>query len=145
MSPPSGSTRGLNRLRYDTCAYSKALAQSTAPIDYILNPIKYENCGKCRMELGLVGGPGVSHINGNLVDLENDLMNIRRPSTRCPEFLWQPQKKSDGPRIRTKTDDHPGRAKNPDIATESLNLRPCQMVSYPEVPLPAPTKPFTCR
>ena len=44
-----------NRLIYDTCAYKKELDQSTGPLSYTLNPIKYENCSKCRMELGIVG------------------------------------------------------------------------------------------
>ena len=51
-----------NRLIYDTCAYKKTLDQSVGPLSYVLNPIKYENCNKCRMELGLVGGTAVSHI-----------------------------------------------------------------------------------
>ena len=36
----------------------------------MLNPIKFENCNKCRMELGIVGGTAASHIQGNIVDLE---------------------------------------------------------------------------
>ena len=62
-----------NRLKFDTCAYKKNLDQSVGPLSYVLNPMKYENCNKCRMELGIVGGNNVSQIKGNLVDLENDL------------------------------------------------------------------------
>ena len=51
-----------NRLIYDTCAYKKELDQSVGPLSYVLNPIKYENCNKCRMELGIVGGSQVSQI-----------------------------------------------------------------------------------
>lgn len=132
----------LNRLKYDTCAYSKALSESVAPIDYIINPIKYEHCGKCRMELGIVGGTAVSHINGNMVDLENDLFNITRPSTRCPTFLYHPT--PPGEPIQTITEVHPGRKPNKPIPTKSMHLRPCQMVEYPEIPHPRQSTMFTC-
>ena len=59
-----------NRLIYDSCAYKHDLVQSVGPLEYMLNPIKFENANKCRMELGLIGGSAVSHVKGNLVDLE---------------------------------------------------------------------------
>ena len=62
-----------NRLIYDTCAYKAEITQSSNTLNYVLDPMKYENCKKCRMELGIVGGNEVSQIKGNLVDLENDL------------------------------------------------------------------------
>ena len=74
-----------NRLIYDTCAYSTKMNESVGPLQYILNPMKYENCKKCRHELGLVGGTAVSHIKGNLVDLENDLRGATRVSSLCPK------------------------------------------------------------
>ena len=36
------------------------------------------------MELGIVGGTGVSQIKGNLVDLENDLRGQTRSASQCP-------------------------------------------------------------
>jgi hypothetical protein len=132
----------LNRLRYDTCAYSKALSESIAPIDYVINPIKYEHCSKCRIELGVVGGSAVSHINGNLVDLENELFNITRPTTRCPGYQYHPTPA--GQPIRTDIQVHPGRKPNRPIDTQHMHLKPCQMVSYPEVPQAQWAKPFTC-
>ena len=51
-----------NRLIYDNCEYKTKLNESTNPLNYMLNPIRYENCNKCRMELGVVGGTAVSHI-----------------------------------------------------------------------------------
>ncbi|KAG2485353.1 hypothetical protein HYH03_015934 [Edaphochlamys debaryana] len=134
----------LNRLKYDTCAYSKALSKSVAPIDYVLNPIKYEHCNKCRMELGLVGGTAVSHINGNLVDLENDLMNITRPSTRCPDYKYHPG--MPGEPIMTPKDPEMscGRKRNPMVDTTMTHLAPCQMVQFPEIPHPPVPAPFTC-
>ena len=132
----------LNRLNYDTCAYSQALSESIAPIDYVINPIKYEHCGKCRMELGIVGGTAVSHINGSLVDLENDLFNITRPATRCPNYHYHPTPA--GQPIDNSIQLQPGRHANPPIQTQSMHLRPCQMVTYPEVPQPHWNEPFRC-
>ena len=60
-----------NRLIYDTCAYETELSQSVDQLSYILDPTKYYRCNPCRMELGIVGGTNVSHVKGNLVDLEN--------------------------------------------------------------------------
>ena len=49
-----------NRLMYDTCAYKQKLNESTEPLNYSLYTGKYENCAKCRIEFGTVGGNGVS-------------------------------------------------------------------------------------
>jgi len=38
-----------------------------------MDVLKYENPMKCRPELGILGGSQVSHIRGNLTDLENQL------------------------------------------------------------------------
>ena len=81
-----------NRLMYDTCAYKKTLDESTGTLAYVLNPMKYENCNKCRMELGILGGPSVSQIKGNLVDLENDLRGSKHvplSSMSLPESINQ--------------------------------------------------------
>lgn len=136
-----------SRTAYDTCAYSKALAQSTAPIDYVLNPMKYEHCRKCRIELGIVGGTAVSHIGGNLVDLENDLFNINRAMSRCPDYQHHPPERAGEPIVPT-TDPilaaAAGRTQNKPIKTQARHLRPCQMVAYAEVPHAPHTKPYRC-
>ena len=69
-----------NRLIYDTCAYKKELDQSTGPFR-TLTPSSSDN--KYRMELGIVGARRV-HIQGNIVDLGNDLRGkrARRPIAR---------------------------------------------------------------
>ena len=80
-----------NRLIYDTCAYKKELDQSTGSFSYSMYPGKYENCAKCRIELGQVGGNGVSIYSGNLVDLESDLRGQTKPASLCPQYHYQPQ------------------------------------------------------
>ena len=78
-----------NRLIYDTCAYKHNLQQSVGPLEYVLNPMKFENSSKCRIDLGVVGGTAVSHVRGNLVDLETDLRGQTRRTTKCPTKLYQ--------------------------------------------------------
>ena len=81
----------FNRLMYDSCAYKKTLEESTGTLSYVLNPIKYENCSKCRVEFGVVGGTNVSHNKGNLVDVENELFNITRKTSKCPTKKYIPK------------------------------------------------------
>ena len=76
-----------NRLIYDNCAYNKKIQESTSPLNYTLYPGKFENTSKCRIELGSVGGNGVSLFSGNLVDLESDLRNQSRPASLCPKII----------------------------------------------------------
>ena len=66
----------MNELIYDNCEYNTKLSESVGPLEYMLDPMQYENCNKCRIELGIVGGNNVSHVKGNLVDLESDLMQF---------------------------------------------------------------------
>ena len=130
----------MNRLIYDQCAYSKELSESVAPLNYMLDPIKYKHCDECRIELGLVGGTAVSHISGNLVDLENSLLGIDRPGTKCPSYKWLPV--APGQPVQGKEYVKP--VTHPKVDTTPKHLRPCQMQSFPGVPQPPPTKPFVC-
>jgi hypothetical protein len=130
----------MNRTIYDPCAYKQQVQESVAPIHYIMDPIRYENCNKCRMELGIVGGTAVSHVAGNLVDLENDLRGANRPSTRCPSYKFQPPK--EGEPLRGKEYIKP--VCHPTIDTSMRHLKPCQMISYAEVPNAPQPKPFQC-
>lgn len=127
----------MNRLIYDDCAYKKNLQQSAAPIQYILDPIKYESCNKCRPELGILGGTAVSHIKGNLVDLENDLRNQNRPSTKCPSFKWLPNEKLQGKEYIKPV-------QHPELDTTKLHLKSCQFQNYPQVPLPPKMDLYQC-
>jgi hypothetical protein len=127
-----------NRLKFDRCEYRQSLLQSVSPLNYVLDPVKFEHCNKCRPELGLVGGTAVSHINGNLVDLENDLRGQNRPGTRCPNYKYLP---SDGHTIQGKEYIKP--VEHPVIDTRMNHLPTCQFIHYPEipnVPLPVPQR-----
>ena len=128
-----------NRLSYDKCSYKAALQQSVAPIDYMMDPIKYEHCSKCRMELGIVGGTAVSHITGNLDDLENDLRGQTRPITHCPDYLYTPP---DGNILESKN--YIKCTDGPEIDLTMNHLPSCQMIDYAEVPRASQPKTYSC-
>lgn len=128
-----------NRLIYDSCAYKHDLVQSVGPLEYMLNPIKFENTNKCRMELGLLGGSAVSHVKGNLVDLETDLRGQTRRSTKCPTKLYQnPCPKGEMNACKPGTIHIQGDASQTErtIDTTMMHLPACQMIRYKPVPLP---------
>jgi hypothetical protein len=137
----------FNRLKYDTCAYKHELSESVGTLNWILDPNRFENCNKCRMEFGLVGGTNVSHISGNLVDLESDLMGTTRLNTKCPTLQYlNPCPTGDmntcQPRqiLIRSTPNTQGRV----IDTTPRHLSSCQMIRYKPVPLPAPMEPVRC-
>lgn len=116
----------FNKLTYDNCNYVRHLNESVTILDYVLAPIRHENPHKCRHNLGLVGGTAVSHIKGNLVDLESDLRGQTRYLSDCIDNQWKPLK--------------PGQDivndKTPPISTVSEHLPACQMFPIKNTPLP---------
>ena len=119
-----------NRLRYDQCAYKKELDQSVGPLAYMLYPGRYENCSKCRHEFGLLGGTAVSHIKGNLVDLENDLRGQTRAATKCPAKKFKPNNSN----TIEIVGNHCNEPRTVDLTP--VHLPSCQMIRYPSTPLP---------
>lgn len=78
------------RMKSDVCAQNKDTSQSTAPVNYTLDPNKFYNCHDCRVDFGLIGGNNVSVTRNNMVDLESDLWGITRPNSTCPERKYIP-------------------------------------------------------
>jgi len=115
----------FNKLAYDTPTYKRVLQESVTISDYVFDESRFENASKCRHELGLVAGTAVSHIEGNLVDLESDLRGQTRLQTMCTARQYAPP--TDGLIRNDKT---------PPISTQPRHLRSCQMFAYPAVPLP---------
>ena len=128
-----------NRLKFDNCSYQENLTRNNGQLSYLLDTVKFDNCSKCRIELGSVGGTAVSQIVGNLVDLENDLRGQTRINSQCT--------------IQKYTNPCAGQAENcqPDriytdgtrntatsIDTSKRHLTPCQMVRYKPVPISPP-------
>ena len=129
----------MNRMIYDDCAYVSSLNQSVSPLNYVMDPIRYEHCGKCRMELGIVGGTAVSHVSGNLVDLENNLRGQDRPNTHCPRYKYMPS-----PTNVIQGKEYIKPVVHPAIDTSMQHLKPCQMIDYGHVPLTPPMMVSSC-
>lgn len=124
----------FNRTSYDSCTYRKDLKENVGILSYILSPFRYEHKDKCRHELGIVGGTAVSHIQGNLVDLESELRGQTRYLTWCTKTAATPLEQGQSI-INDKTEP---------INTHMKHLPPCQMISYRSVPLPPPMNYNKC-
>ena len=115
----------FNRSKYDTCSYKQNLQNNVSTLSYILSPINWEHQDKCRHQLGFVGGTSVSHIKGNMVDLESELRGQTRYVSKCGTNLYVPTE--DGIIKNDKTEP---------INTNMLHLPACQSIMYRSVPLP---------
>jgi hypothetical protein len=80
-----------NRQIYDTCAYEKKLYESTSPLSYQLYFGAQENCNKCTDNRNF----NVKY-QPNIIDLESDLLNINRVSSKCDQFKYSPTCKKSG-------------------------------------------------
>lgn len=129
----------FNRLTYDDCSYKTELNESVSYLGYMLDPVRYQHCNTCRPESGIVGGTAVSHIKGNLVDLENNLFGIDRPNTRCPsaKFLSRSDNIVQG-------NEYIKPVSHPEIDTSKLHLRSCQFHDTLAVPHPPQMNLFKC-
>jgi hypothetical protein len=123
----------FNRTKYDTCSYKQDLQTSVDTLGHILSPYRYEHKDKCMHELGFVGGTAVSHIQGNLVDLDSELRGQTRVLTKCVTNLYKPTE--DGIVTNDKTTP---------INTTLSHLPTCQSIMYRSVPLPPPIKINNC-
>lgn len=137
----------FNRLIYDTDASLSRTEQSIGTLGYMMNPQKYENFNKCRMELGVVGGSEVSNVEGNLVDMESDLLGITRKASLAPNKKYLSKCAIENPNncqpenIRImNTPNQKGRT----INTKLVHLPNCQFINYKPVPLPDPIMVPAC-
>ena len=136
-----------NRLMYDTCETQTRFNESVSPLQYILDPVKYDNCNKCRMELGVIGGSAVSHIKGNLVDLETDLRGTTRLASKCPTRKYQNPCPA-GEMTTCQPNKIVLRGKGctapSTIDTNLEHLKSCQMIKYKPVPMEPPVQLPSC-
>ena len=128
----------FTRIHDDVCQYKQNLSENVSYISYLLDVAKFERCDKCRPEVGVVGGTNVSHVKGNLVDLESNLFGIDRPNTRCPSFKYLPSTSYVQGKEYIKPVEHPK------IDVSKAHLRPCQMMDYKVTPQPPPMQMFAC-
>jgi len=115
----------FNRTIYDNCSYKQDLQENVSTLSYILSPYRYEHKDKCRNQLGLIGGTSVSHIKGNLVDLDSELRGQTRIISKCQANSYVPT--NDGIIKNDKTEP---------IDTTMLHLPSCQTIMYRAVPAP---------
>lgn len=127
------------RIHTDSCNYKQSLSENISQLSYMLDPIKFEHCSKCRHEIGLVGGTAVGVPKGNMVSLENNLFGIDRPNTRCPSYKFMPR---DDGQVQGKEYIKP--VEHPAVDTTMLQLRPCQMFNLPNTPQPPLMKKSVC-
>jgi len=137
----------FNQLKYDPCATEQFYRQSVGPLSHQMDPMRFENCSKCRIELGLVGGTAVSHVKGNMVDLESDLFGITRLSSKCPGLDYQMPCPKTGmgscqPNKITIRGTPTTKARS--INTQLIHLPSCQMQRFRPVPLPPAIKYPRC-
>lgn len=115
----------FNRTIYDSCSYKQDLQENVSTLSYILSPYRYEHKDKCRHQLGFIGGTNVSHVKGNLVDLDSELRGQTRVISKCQTNLYVPT--NDGIIKNDKTQP---------IDTSKLHLPSCQSIMYRSVPIP---------
>jgi hypothetical protein len=123
----------FNRTKYDTCSYKIDLQTSVDTLGHILSPYRYEHKDKCIHQLGFVGGTAVSHIQGNLVDLDSELRGQTRIISKCQTNLYKPSE-----------DNIVNNDKTPPINTTMSHLPACQSIMYRSIPLPSPIKIANC-
>ena len=123
----------FNRTKYDNCSYKEDLKTSVDTLSHILAPYRYEHKDKCMHKLGFVGGTAVSHIQGDLVDLESELRGQTRIISRCSANQYKPTNDN----IITNDKTEP-------INTTMKNLPSCQAIMYRSVPLPPPIHINNC-
>mgnify|MGYP000058663549 FL=1 len=138
----------FNRLIYDSCATAQQNNESVGVLDYVLDPVRMENPQKCRHQLGLVGGANVSQVQGNIVDLETDLMGITRKASNCPckKYLNRCAVSEDPNSCQRKSipiqPNFSTIGRN--INTELVHLPNCQTIDYSPIPLPGPVQGNHC-
>jgi len=122
--------------------------QSADAYSYVLIPEKWSNPNKCRNALGMVGGSEVSHVKGNIVDLESDLFGITRVQSKCNAKQYVPSCPLGG----ANCPDYPNEISFQDkttgevrkVETTPAHLPTCQTWSYPGTPVPRPYGQETC-
>ena len=83
----------FNRLNYDTCQYQQHLAESTGPGHYQLAtpPISCTPCYPNDVQIRLQHRGGSVDTSKPMIDIDSEMMNITRPSSKCPSRKWVPQ------------------------------------------------------
>ena len=98
-------------------------------------------------KLSVVGGTNVSHIKGNLVDLETDLRGTTRLQSKCPTLQYQnPCPQGEMTSCQPKEIVIKGNPSNQGrvLDTTPQHLSSCQMFRYKPMPMPPPMEEVRC-
>ena len=81
-----------SRSKYDQEYIQTDIRQSTAPLEFALDPSYAERCNPCLpTEIGWIGKQGVSYDTKiPIVDTESDLFNLNRLLSKDPKFKYHP-------------------------------------------------------
>ena len=129
----------FTNLSYDDCEYKSELKYNVSALNYMFDPVKFYNPNKCMNALGLVAGSAVSHVNGNLVDLESNLMGIDREASKCPSMYYTPN--DDNVAIGAN---YYRQVPTNIVDTTKSHLPQCQIFNTHPVPYPTSTESFNC-
>ena len=85
--------QGWTRLKNDRELIRTDLKQSSAPLEFSLDPNYAEQCDPCfSSEVGWIGKQGVSYdTTVPIIDTESELFNLNRVLSKDPKFKYQPQ------------------------------------------------------
>ena len=83
----------FNRLNNDTCQYQQTLAESIGPGHYQLNtpPISCEPCYPNDVQVRLQHSGDSLDTSQPMLDIDSELLNITRPSSKCPSRKYLPE------------------------------------------------------
>ena len=83
----------FNHLIYDTGAYAADLRQSTAPLNWVLDPTYANSCQSCFVgDVGYIGKNGVSiNTDRSLIDIESNLKLLNYRNTHNPALKYIPE------------------------------------------------------
>lgn len=83
----------FNRLNHDTCQYKQTLSESIGPGHYQLNtpPVSCDPCYPNDVQVRLQRSGDSLDMNRPLVDIDSELLNITRPSSKCPTRKYVPE------------------------------------------------------
>lgn len=115
----------FNRSLYDDCTYKNEMNRNVGILGYILNTDPFVHSKNKRNEFGMLGGNAVSHINGNLTDLESDLRSQTRYVSKCCNSVAMPVKNNQITNDKTAP-----------IDVSKRHLNGFQHVPYNSIPIP---------
>ena len=90
----------FNRLKYDECQYKQVLAETTGSGEYLLSTPQISTCHPCYQ-----ANPSIRfQKNGNLneptkkdlIDIDSELLNIKRRESKCPSQKFTASCNNDG-------------------------------------------------